>query len=255
MDFVRVLKRIEKLTIDNSPAILTALGVTGTLTTAYLTGKASIKATLLLQEIHEEQPNVALEPKDVVKQTWRLYIPPATSAALTIAAIVCANRVSTRRATAMAAAYSISEKAFSEYKDKVVERIGDKKEQAIRDDVAQDRMSRDPVDNKTVIITAHGDVLCYDKFTGRYFKSSMEALRQAENEMNHIILHQGYASLSDFYHEVGLPSTSISEELGWNTDQLLHLQFSTVMSDDGRPCIALDFDLHPTRNFDKFGGH
>ena len=39
-----VLKQAEKFASDNSPAILTALGLTGVLTTAYLSGKASFNA-------------------------------------------------------------------------------------------------------------------------------------------------------------------------------------------------------------------
>ncbi len=48
MTFHEFAKRTEKLVADNSPAILTAWGVTGTLTTAYLTGKASFRAADLL---------------------------------------------------------------------------------------------------------------------------------------------------------------------------------------------------------------
>ncbi|MCA1806570.1 MAG: DUF6353 family protein [Actinobacteria bacterium] len=256
MNIARMMKTLEKATIDNSPAILTAIGIVGTVTTAYLTGKASIKASDMVREenewIKDKGYKIPFDKQETVKLVWKVYIPPVTAGVLTIAAIYSANHVSTRRATAMAAAYSLSERAFSEYKEKVVEKLGEKKERAYRDEIAQDRVNENPSSDQSVIITNGGEVLCYDQFTGRYFNSSMETLRQAVNEINYTVLHQGYASLSDFYHEINVPTTSLSEELGWNTDQLLEIDYSTVMSSDGRPCIAINFNHLPVRKFDKF---
>jgi hypothetical protein len=255
MNLVHILKRAEKLAVDNSPAILTAFGIAGVVSTAVLAGKASIKAFMLYEdnltfaEAHQETPP---ETKDVIRLVWKLYIPAASSGLLTIAAIVGSNHVSTRRATAMAAVYSISEKAFVEYKDKVVERLGEKKEQSFRDEIAQDRVKNNPVNENTVIITDGGEVLCYDHFTGRYFKSSMEAIKKAQNDINYQILHDGYASVSDLFDILGLPVTSYSEEVGWNQDRMLDIAFSTVLSEDNRPCISIDFDLSPNRKFSHF---
>jgi hypothetical protein len=255
MNFMQLAKNAERFAIDNGPAILTAIGVTGTLTTAYLTGKASFKAAALIEEQEHAEGLLSGYPgrKDVVKLVWKLYIPAAGSATLTIAAIVTANHVSSKRVTAMAAAYSISEKAFVEYREKVIEKIGEKKERDYRDEVAQERVTRTPMNEGQVIITDNGDILCFDHFTGRYFKSSMETLKQAENEINHLILNQGYACLSDFYHDIGLPATSLSDSVGWNSDKMLKLEFSTVLSPDNRPCISIDFDISPSRKFSSFG--
>lgn len=258
MDISKLLKQAEKFTSDNSPAILTGIGMAGTVTTAYLSGKASIKAYRLLEEeeairrVHLNNKEL-LEPREIVLLTWKEFIPPAVTGTLTIAAIFGANHVNSRRAASMAAAYSITEKAYSEYRDKIVEKIGDKKEQEYRDEIAQERVARNPEDQSTVIITDGGEVLCYEQFTGRYFKSSMETLKQAANQINYDILHQGYASLTDFYHEVGIPRTGLSDELGWNTDQLLEINYSTTLSTDGRPCIAIDYNTQPYRRFNTFG--
>lgn len=70
----------------------------------------------------------------------------------------------------------------------------------------------------------------------------MESLRKAENKLNSRLNREMYARLSDFYSLVGLPYTSNSEEIGWDSDKLLELRFTTVLSDDGRPCIAFDYN-------------
>lgn len=257
MNLAQTMKRLEKFTIDNSPAILTAIGITGTLTTAYLTGKATIKATRLIDEELERvnygrrDPELLPTPRDIVLYTWKLYIPAIVTGTLTVAAIFGANRVSTRRATAVATAYSITERAFAEYKDKVVQKVGEKKEQTYRDEIAQERVTKNPPDS-LVVMTDGGDVLCYDQFTGRYFRSTMEDLKQAENTINHQILHDGYASLTDLYSELGLKPTSFSDEVGWTIDYLLKMNFSTTLSEDNKPCLAIDFDLRPSRNFSHF---
>jgi hypothetical protein len=253
MTFVDVAKRAEKLAIDNSPGILTALGVTGTLTVAYLTGKATFKAADLLWDeqnrldIQPERHN--LEPKEKFQLVWKLYIPAAGTCVFTIVCIVTATRIGNRRAAAVAAAYSISEKAFTEYREKIVEKIGEKKEQSARDELAQERVDRNPVSSNGIIITGSGEVLCYEEFTGRYFMSSMEELRKGQNDTNYTIMNHGDASLTDFYNSIDLPSTSFSDEVGWNTDKLIELRFSTTLSEDGRPCISMGFDVAPIRDY------
>lgn len=246
-----IINRTQKLAIDNSPAILTAIGVTGSLTTAYLTGKASFKAAEVLAEAESNpaEPSLPLDNKEKAKRIWKLYIPAALTATITCTSIVCATRIGTRRAAAMAAAFSISEKAFDEYKDKVVEQIGKNKEQKVRDDIAQDRVTQNSVGSQQVIVTGGGNVLCYDMYTGRYFESDMETLKKAQNDTNYEILSQGYASLSDFYNRIGLSSTKTSDDVGWDTDRQLELTFSTTMSDDDRPCIAVDFHQAPVPNY------
>lgn len=247
-----ILKRAERFAVNNSTALLTAVGVAGTLSTAYLTGKASFKAAEIIRNeqfqrnLHDQSG--PMETKEKVQLVWKYYIPPVVTGSLTVASIIGAEHIGSRRAAAVAAAYSLTETAFTEYKAKVVEKIGETKEQQVRDSLAQDRVDRDPVGSREVII-AGGEVLCYDTFTGRYFQSDMETIKKAQNDVNYMILNDMYASLSDFYQRIGLPRTSISDDVGWNTDKMLELEFSTVMSEDQRPCLAISFRADPIKGY------
>lgn len=245
-----------KFVIDNSPLLLTTVGVVGTVTTAYLTGKASILAYQHLESVRESQlldtelfPK--LKPKFVVNEVWKLYIPPAASAVLTIAAIVGANRIGTRRAAALAAAYSLSEKAWEEYKEQVVKQVGTNEARKIEDKTAQALADKSEAKSSEIIVIS-GDVICHEAYTGRYFSSSNEELKKAQNDLNYRILNDGYASLSDFYDLVGLPHTALSEEVGWTSDKLFEIHFSTIMSDDGKPCISINYQVEPVRDYYKF---
>lgn len=252
-------KRLQKLATDGSPAILTALAVTGTVTTAVLTGKASFKAAEVLREqtrlnglVDQVGEPFELDPKEKLRLVWKLYIPAASTGVITIVCVVGANTISTRRGAALATAMSLSETAFKEYKEKVVEQIGTNKERKIRDELMRDKVERDPASSKAVIITGSGDVLCYEAMTGRYFNSSMETLRRAQNVLNAQIINEMYASLNDFYREIGLAATGYGEEVGWNTQKLLELQFSTVLSEDGKPCLAVNYSYTPIRDYYRF---
>lgn len=257
MTLISIAKRTEKFLADNSPIVLTAIGVTGTITTAYLTGVATFKAADLILVEEDRQyretvgePRIVLDRKEMFLLVWKEYIPAAGVGVITVACIVGANRIGTRRAAAMAAAYSISEKAFTEYKEKVVEKLGDNKERAIRDEIAQDRVLANPPTGREILI-GRGDILCFDAYTGRYFMSSMEEIKKAQNDTNYEILHNNYCSLGDFYNRLGLPGTSFSEEVGWSSDHMLEVIFSTVLADDGQPCLTIQFSVDPIRGYYK----
>lgn len=252
------VKHLEKLAIDNSPVLLTAIGVVGTIGTAVLTHKAALKADQIhLEAIKNEHYDTLPSTRRAqgtaqFKLVWKCYIPPVVSGGLTIAAIVSANHIGSKRTAAVAAAYTISEKAYSEYREKVIEKIGSGKEQAIRDDVVRDRIAANPPREDNVVLVGSGEILCYDMTSGRYFNSSVEEIKKCVNDTNYQINAQGYASMSDFYDRLGLPRTTISEEMGWTSDKLMDVNFTTILSEDGRPCVAINFMTGPVRDYYKF---
>jgi Family of unknown function (DUF6353) len=245
MQVTQIAKKLERILRDNSPAILTALGVSGVVTTTYLTAKASFKAAEIIR--HEETfytKDLVSEVgrKEVLKKIWKCYIPPVISGVASIGCIIAATKVEYRRTAAAQAALSISERAFSEYKEKIIEQFGKNKEQTVRDDIAKDRIRNNPPPSKEILFTGPGVVLCSELYTGRYFTSDMETLRKAQNDINEQLNHHDWASLDDFYYMVKLQRTSMSSSYGWTSDKLMELQFSTVLTEDGRPCLSFEYN-------------
>lgn len=256
MAIADVLKNTRHLAHENKSVLLTAVGVVGTVTTGVLSFRAGFKASELIDEEaqaffaeHPDHDEVDFDLKTKMQLVWAQLIPPVGVGAFTIASIITANRIDAHKAAALAAAYGVSERTLREYKEKVVERLGEKKEQAIRDEIDQDRLTKNPVQDRQVIIAGSGEVLCYDNISGRYFQSSMEELRQAENKVNWELVHHNQASLSFFYDQVGLPPTRHSDEVGWNSNSLLEINYSTQMSTDNRPCICVDFVVGPITGY------
>jgi len=242
-------KGVGKFASDNAPTILTAIAVAGVATTAIMASKASVQAHDHLQEV---DPENEAEFKVKVAETWKFYIPTVAVGTATIACVIGANTVNTTRAAAMASAFTLSETAFREYKEKVKEQVGANKEQKIRDDIAQDEVRKNPINPSTVIITGNGDVNCYEALSGRYFKSNKQTLQNAEIKINQRIIHENYASLNDFYHLIGLEDTDMGEELGWTTDMLLDLEFSATLDSEDNPCLSFRYSAQPVRNFHRF---
>lgn len=243
MDLHYLIKKAEKALRDNSPTILTSFGVSGTLTTAYLASKASFKASEIIRQHDVTRP---LNRKDLFKErfglVWKLYIPAAISGAVTIGCIIGAAKIGNRRMAAVTAAYSLSEKAFTEYKDKVTEKFGKNKEQSVRDEIAQDKVKQNAPSSQQILMAGPGNVLCCELYTGRYFTSDIESLRKAQNEINAKIVREVYATLNDFYYIIGLSQTSYSGDIGWDSYKLMELEFSTVLTNDGKPCLAFEYN-------------
>lgn len=257
MSIIDVAKSIERFTLTNSPALLTATAVTGTITVGILSSQASFKAARLIAEVEsevmwsedDEIVRRKLEPKEKVELVWQLYIPAIGVGITTIVAMVAANQIGTRRTAAMAAAYSISDKAFTEYREKVVTKLGPKKEESVRDEIAQDRVTENPPTRQQVLLVGDNEVLCYDQFSGRYFQSSMETIKQGQNDTNYQIINEGYASLNDFYDRIGLEHLNVGDEFGWSTDKPLEVKISSVLSTDQRPCISVDYHTTPYKDY------
>lgn len=248
-----ILKAAEKFLVDNSPGILTGLGVAGTVTTAVLTGKAAYSSALEIDRknaIKRDLGEDELDGKEKVQLVWKEFIPPAAVGVVTIAAIIGANQIGSRRAAAFAAAFKLSEQLSEDYKKKVVETLGLQKEEKMRSELAAEKMRQNPPP-PGMIIVAGSDVLMYDELSGRYFKGQVENVKKAVNEINHQVLNYYCASLTEFYEKLGLTATSFSDSTGWNTDELLDVQFSPTMTEDQQPAIMIGYNHEPIKGYDR----
>ena len=248
----KILKDVKNATSKHSPAILTGLGIAGMITTTILAVKATPKALELLEEAKEVEKKEELTPVEVVKTAWKPYIPAAVTGVVSIGCLIGASSVSARRFTALSTAYQLSTSALSEYKEKVVETIGEKKEQAIRDKVAQKKVDDHPANDNEIVIIGDGDVKFLEPVSMRYFYSDIERVRKVINDINYRLTvgMEEYITLTEFYDEVGLPRTEISDELGWNVGRgLFDVRFVATTDDKGRPCLMLEYSPEPRYDY------
>lgn len=163
----KIFNTVKKAVGKKSPEILIAFGIAGIITTTVLAVKATPKAMEKIKEAEKNKKEefdrdhgyseldtmFKLTKPEVVKATWKCYIPAAISGAASIACIVGANTVHSKRNAAIATAYKLSEKALTEYKEATIEEVGEEKVKAIKDRVAQKQLDNNPVNDSQVIIT------------------------------------------------------------------------------------------------------
>lgn len=250
MGIKELTRNVVDLVSKNSPSILTGAAVAGLITTTVLAVKATPKALSLMDAEAEKKigdsGDGTLGMGEVIRTTWKCYIPALGVGAASIVCIIGANAISNRRTAALASVYSITETAFKEYQSKVAETIGKGKEQKVRDEIDADTIKKNPPSSSEIILTGKGELLCYDAFSGRYFKSDIEQIRRIVNELNRDLLSEMYLNLNDLYFAIGLSNIKLGEVVGWDLDKgLIEATFSTQLTENGEPCLVLHLNAEP----------
>lgn len=258
-DVVKFFKDVRTTVSKHSPEILTAVGIAGMITTTVLAVKATPKALKLIDDAEWEKAEKnedSLKPLtaiETVKVAWKPYIPAAVTGVASIACLVGANSIHSRRNVAIATAYKLSETAFAEYKEKMIETIGEKKEKVVREQIAQDKVDKNPVSKHEVVFTGNGEVEFLEPVSMRYFMSDIETIRRIINDINYRMTSgmEEYISLSEFYDEIGLSHTAFSDDVGWNIgrDGQIRIDLPPAKDEHGRPCLVLDYLVEPRRDF------
>ena len=252
--------KLRKFISNNSPSLLTGLSVAGLITVVIMAVRATPKALRILEEealyretrSDEETDNVPITKFEAIKLVWTCYIPAAVMGGVTIACIIGANTISLKRTAALASVYSLAKETLNEYQTRVIETIGENKHVKIKDEIAKAKIDKNPLNNNTVIVTGKGDTLCYDSISGRYFKSDIEKIRKVQNELNKDLMSEMSISLNDAYYALGLSNIKLGEDLGWSIDDgLMEFDFSSQLSEDGVPCLVIDYCVDPLYDYCK----
>lgn len=259
---------------EHQREIMLGGAIAGTIITAVLSWRAGIKAEKVLNKqkvkmeglksIEEADEEVYKEEKrkvtmETVKMMVPVVAPPALAATGTIISVIGGYKVASKQIAVLSGLYSMSEKALSDYQSKTKEMIGTKKEQEIRDEINADKVSNNPPSINYITQTGHGNVLCYDDYSGRYFYSDPEFIRKVVNDINEQLHGDYYVSLNDFFERLGLSNCKLGEDIGFcEEDGNLSVAFSATLTSigdkDNIPCLVLSYDVSPKYGFGDFSG-
>ena len=250
----KFMKDIQNGVSKHSPEILMGFGIAGMFTTVVLAVKATPKALEQIEEKKDELGVDELTPVETVKAAWKPYVPAAITGTVATACLIGSNSINAKRNAALATAYQISTKALADYKEKVVETIGEKKEKAIRDKVAQKKVDDVPPASSSVYSTGKGETLHYDPQFEQYFRCNVNAIDMAVNRLNERMVsgQTEYISVNDFYDELGVKRIGMGEQLGWNIgrDGLIRIDHSHAMiTETGEPCVVVTYEVAPTYDY------
>lgn len=235
----------------NSSTILTCVGAVGVVATAATAVKATPKALELIEAEKNRQDVDKLKPTEIVKVTWKCYIPAALIGLGTITCIFGANALNKRSQAALISAYSLLDSSYKEYKEKVNDIYGEDAGEKIRQAIAKDKYSEIPFK------VNEEKQLFYDMYAGRYFESTLADVYKAEYELNRGYSCCGYVCLNDFYDLLGVPRIESGCYVGWSVEasemlygyDCVNFEHEIVNLEDGLQCYVLIMPYPPTADY------
>lgn len=234
------MNKAEVLLKKYSPLILTSLGSIGVIATSVLTAKATIKAKKLIEDV-EDGINYKLDLKDdfsqIIKIAWKPYIPAIISGGATISCIFGAHFLNKRAQASLASAYALLSNSYKEYIDKSKELYGEDAEKQIKSEVAKSKYD-------TTFIKVDTDThLFFDYQSMRYFESTFDDVKRAEDFVNQELAASGYVHLNTFYEALGIDKLeNFGDSMGWTDNgeyQEIKFEHERVTMDDGLECFLL----------------
>lgn len=196
--------------------ISTGAVILGIVSAVILAVKAGKESAEDIEEAKEELETDELTFGEVVKVTWKRFLPVILILVLTISCLVVTTNKLMKRYAALSTAYALTESYMKDYIEATQKEVGVKKEQGLRDKIMEKRIREKPVAERGTIDTGKGDILFYDSITTRYFHSSMAAVKEAEKELAAIYQSEGELKLDEYTYALGIGKYStIGNYIGW----------------------------------------
>lgn len=239
----RYIGRQILLTKKNSPHIFFVGGVVGIIGSGVMACRATLKLEETLDEIKTDIDTAKEINKDgsdteieaayknlgyiSVKSTLavgRLYGPSIALGAVSVAALTGSHIQLTRRNTALSATLAMVTKAYDEYRHRVQEEIGEKRELDIYHGVKKKEIEEDGK-KKTVKVADPNACSPYARFfdsANINWENNSEYnfmfITCQQNYANDKLRAQGHVFLNDVYDWLGFERTSAGAIVGWVRD-------------------------------------
>lgn len=235
----------------NLPAIFSAcsgIAFTGAAITSFRAGTKAADILKNLPEKETKKEQIIEDAKALAPVVWlpvTLWFAGATF-------LYLSNKKYLERLAVIGLAYTVAEKKSDDIVDKVKETFGEKKADKVQSDISQDKVSNGEWSEDSIFLTGRGTYLCKDGWSGREFRSDIENIKTAVNELNSDFLRNGSASLNEFYAYLGLEPVQYGDELGWSRDcdDLITIDYDSCLTPGGEPCIMLRYRIKPQFDYE-----
>ena len=241
---------IEKVWKQNGHKILSGGVVVGIVAT---TGFAIADTVKAVKKVEEKKPETKAE---IIKTAASCYIRTGVSMGLTLACAFKVKHDYMQTIGSMATALSISETARKEYEQATKEVVGEEKEQEIRDKIAEKQLQQNKFTgyvNREVFVEEPDTVRCYEPISKRYFLSNKHTITQTAVESNAQMIGDMHMGFVEWLENLGLPVSFEEredyEDLGWNIDNLIDIEFSSQLCTDGVPALVIYYKNKPETEY------
>lgn len=247
-NLTKTVYSVEKFIKRNSPTILSGLAAVGVISTAVLSGKATLKAHEKLQKARKDNQE-ELSAVEIIRTVAPEYIPVVLSICAAVTCIFGANTINKRRQASLTSAYCLLDNYFKEYRGKLIELHGEEADREIRDAIIRNRCDYHQIDSDV----PDDKLLFYEEISGETVARYERDVIDAEYHFNRNLVLRGYASLNEFYEFLGLPQTEYGEAVGWSMAGgygWVDFQHRQINRDDGgTPIYAIDMIFPPDATY------
>ena len=240
----------------HSPEILVVGGVVGLVASGVMACKATTKLSAILDDSKEQIElfdKVAANPemvneeytvedaekdKKIVKvqtavKVAKLYAPAVAIGVVSIGAIFASNNIMRKRNVALGAAYATVDRAFKDYRNRVVDRFGEELDKELRYNLKTKEVKETIEDENGKKKTVKRNIkymdspmpsefaVIYDDGCAGWTKDPEDNkffLIQQQRYANERLKRRGYLSLNEVYELLGFPSTKAGQVVGWLYD-------------------------------------
>ena len=239
----------------HSPEILMGVGIVGVVATTVTACRATMKLNDILDECEETrdkiksvQENPAYDDRysdeDAQKdltinyvQTGvkiaKLYAPSVALGVLSVGCLVGSHSVMQKRNAALSAAYLTVDKSFKEYKQRVIDRVGEEVEKEIRYGIKAEEVVETVTDedgNETTVTETvkmmnpnlYSDYARFFDEASPYWQKDPEYnlvfLKAQQQYANDLLRAKGRLFLNDVYDMLGIEKTKAGQIVGWVYD-------------------------------------
>lgn len=240
----------------HSPEILVVGGVVGLVASGVMACKATTKLSAILDDSKEQIElfdKVAANPemvneeytvedaekdKKIVKvqtavKVAKLYAPSIAVGVVSIGAIFASNNIMRKRNVALGAAYATIDRAFKDYRNRVVDRFGEELDKELRYNLKTKEVKETIEDENGKKKTVKRNIkymdsampsefaVIYDDGCAGWTKDPEDNkffLIQQQRYANERLKRRGYLSLNEVYELLGFPSTKAGQVVGWLYD-------------------------------------
>lgn len=245
-----------------SPELLIAAGVIGIVASTIMACKATIKACEVaedaketIDEIHEVEesgitkagnPYSADDAKKDLTTAYiqtgikyvKLYAPAVIVGAASVTCILVSHKMMKQRMAAVAAALSATDKAFKDYRNRVIERFGEQVEKELRYNIKAQEIEESVTDEKgkTKKVKEVADVASaegwdpskyspyariFDETHGQWNKNpemNQYYLKARQAQATDMLRTRGHLFLNEVYDLLDFPRTKAGAAVGWLYD-------------------------------------
>ena len=240
----------------HSPEILMGVGVAGVITTTVMACRATMKLDDILVEaaetrekIKEVAENPAYEDKyteeDAKKdlvinytqtavKVAKLYAPAVAVGVISVGCLLGSHDILRKRNAALSAAYLTVDKSFKEYKQRVIDRVGEEVEKEIRYGIKAEEIIETVTDeegNETTVTetvntmnpTLYSDYARFFDAASPCWQNDPEYnlmfLKAQQQYANDLLRAKGRLFLNDVYEMLGLEKSKAGQIVGWVYDR------------------------------------